>query len=86
MRKIELHISDEFRSVTDDVTKAVMFAAVGHLTMWAEHNERYAHVVIYGDKGGSLNATYRAAEGGDVTYTLFMEYQPDTKTYSGPHS
>ena len=85
MRKIELHITDKFRETTGDTPSNVVEAAIGRLAMWAEHNERYSNVVIRGAHDGCIDATYRN-DAGEVTYGLFMEYDPTTKTYSGPHS
>lgn len=67
-RIITLVVSEEFANITADNGGEVN-AAVGRLSMWAIHNERYAAVAIYGDHQGNLNATYRNAAG-EVTYSM----------------
>lgn len=74
MRTIEMSFAQEFHNIHGGfVHNKKIRDAVGYLALWAEHNERYCKVVIYGDKDGNLRGIYKDKNDG-VNYDILAQF------------
>jgi len=79
-RTTEIMIDDNFLPFIGDHASHA-FAAIGYLTAWALHSERYSgKLTIYADRRGEISATYRNPAG-ETTYTMLAVQHGD-----GPYS
>lgn len=76
---------NDFTFFAEEASRAKLDAAIGYLSTWGSGCDRYAHcqISITGrPQDQQLLATYRAEDGGDVTFAMAGIWQDDEERFT----